>query len=50
MHLGGELLSYNIGGTSDNNILYINKNVDNVSFVNINKQRSITLAGRKPKL
>ena len=38
MQLGGELLNYNIGGTNNNNIIYINKNVDNVSFVFINKQ------------
>jgi len=50
MQLDGELLNYNIGVTSNNNIIYINKNVDNVSFVFINKQRRIALAGRKPKL
>ena len=50
MQLSGELLNYNIGGTGDNNIIYINKNVDNVSFIFINKQRRIALVGHKPKL
>ena len=46
MKLGGELLNQNIGGTSNNIVIYINKNVDDMSFVFINKQRRVTLAKR----
>ena len=49
MKLGGELLNQNIGGTSNNIVIYINKNVDDMSFVFVNKQRRVTLARCKPK-